>query len=149
MSRFSWKGNSPCLRNHFFYKIPVSKKKKMICLANTVKKAPRTLNRYSSLSYEINIYTPAFRHFEKKLLMSGFLERNSPCSTHTQEGRDLLPNTRTRSSYDINIYIAFHILRKNCLCKHFLQKSSCEQKKNVICRKYIQLKGTTVVFHTT
>ena len=30
-------------------------------------------------SYDINIYTPAFRYFEKKLLMSGFLERNSFC----------------------------------------------------------------------
>ena len=52
------------------------------------KKARHTLQGdYSGLSYDINIYNPEFHRFEKKLLMSGFLERNSSC--WAKEERDL------------------------------------------------------------
>ena len=71
---------------------PVSKKRTWFVTQIqiiTKKKARHTLKGTIVVfySYDINIYTPAFRHFEKKLLMSGFLERNSSC--WAKEERDL------------------------------------------------------------
>ena len=41
----------------------------MQILIITEKRSTYTQGDYSGLSYDINIYTPPLRHFEKKLLM--------------------------------------------------------------------------------
>ena len=119
---------------------PVSKKRTWFVTQIqiiTKKKARHTLKGTIVVfySYDINIYTPAFRHFEKKLLMSGFLERNSSC--WAKEERDLsrkytllLKKTRHALKETIVVFrtaLIFisqnaTVLRKNCLCKHFFTK---------------------------
>ena len=50
-----------------------------------LKNARHTQVDYSRLSYEINIYTPAFRHFEKTLLMWSFFTKYRPVSKNERD----------------------------------------------------------------
>ena len=93
-------------------------------------------------SYDINIYTPAFHRFEKKLLMSGFLERNSFLLSQrrtwlvtqihviTKKSSTYTQGDYSGLSYDINIYIPeFHRFEKKLLMSAFFTKYRPVSKK--------------------
>ena len=137
----------------------------------TKKSSTYTQGDYCGLSYDINIYIPEYHRFDKKLLMSGFLGRFSSC--WAKEERDLsrkytLYLKKARHTLKATI-VVFHttlifisqsstVLRKNCLCQHFLQNIFPVSKKRTWFVTQIQiitkksshtLKETIVVFHTT
>ena len=82
---------------------------------------------YSGLSYDINIYTPAFRQFEKKLHMYAFFTKYRPVSKKgtwfvtqiriiTQKRSRYTQGDYSGLSYDINIYTpAFRQFEKKLL----------------------------------